>query len=236
MTSKSRGIEREPEARVRFAVVARQPDKPRRQETARFGFIFAVGLGVAFLACDVRPSVALGTCGPTEKPNGIGICQPCDGIFTSGSITSAGLGLVFGFAGIAGASYTVSNNVGTFNLGNSNLSKFNFKAPPSAPLSLQPVNGSIFGGGYTATPSVPDLQITWSNWTGDSTGVVVNAQLSGHIDVNITGVIDFVPVSVNPTLTLTNLPVTITFGTDSSGKATISPSRSWWLRSGRLAR
>jgi hypothetical protein len=124
------------------------------------------------------------------------------------------------FAGIQNDNYTVSNDVGTFNIAGTNLANFTFKAPPPAPISLPPVHDSVpILGSYTAYPHIPNLTLTWGDWTGGDSGVTVNAQLSGEIDVHIT------LGPVNPKLTLTNLPVTITFGTDSSGNATVSPSQ-----------
>lgn len=86
------------------------------------------------------------------------------------------------------------------------------------------MNGSIHvivSISYTAFPNIRDLSLTWGPWIGGEGGVIVNAQLSGHIEVHISAS----PIVVNPTLTLTNLPVTITFGTDRSGNATVSPSQ-----------
>jgi hypothetical protein len=86
------------------------------------------------------------------------------------------------------------------------------------------VNGTIhivFAVSYTAFPHIPDLKLTWGSWTGGDSGVTVNAQLSGHIDVHISAA----PVVVNPRLTLTNLPVTVTFGADRTGNASIGPSQ-----------
>jgi hypothetical protein len=69
----------------------------------------------AVLASSPQPGIALGTCGLTEKPNGIGTCQLCSALITSANIASASLGVVFGIAAIQNANYTISNNVGTFN-------------------------------------------------------------------------------------------------------------------------
>jgi hypothetical protein len=191
---------------------------------ARFGLIFCLAL-LAVLACGARPGNALGTCGPTQRPDALsGGCRTCNNITTSASIASDKLSLVFGLAGVQNASFTVSNNVGTFNTAGTNLAQFNFKAPPPAPISLPPTNGSItivFPVSYEAFPHIPDLKVAWGAWIGGDSGVTVNALLSGHIDVHISAA----PIVVNPRLTLTNLPVTITFGTDRSGMATISPSQ-----------
>lgn len=113
------------------------------RKAARFGLLFTLALS-AVLACSAQPGVARGTCGPTETDVS-GVCQPCPPLFTPASITSANLGVVFRFAGIQNANYTVSNNVGTFNIAGTNLANFNFKAPPPAPISVPPVNGSTGG-------------------------------------------------------------------------------------------
>lgn len=190
------------------------------RKLARSGFISTLALG-ALLAWGREPSLAVNPCGPTEQPNGIGTCQTCSGIITPASISPANLGVIFGFAGIQNANYTISNNVGTFNIAATNLAKFNFKAPPSAPIALPPVHGSVAGISYEAYPSIPNLTLTWGAWTGGTAGVVVDAQLSGQINVHMSAA----PIVVNPTLTLTNLPVTITFGADWTGDATISSSQ-----------
>jgi hypothetical protein len=81
---------------------------------------------------------------------------------------------------------------------------------------------------YQGSANIPKLDLNWpggNSWTGDDTGVVVTALLSGEIDINLSATLNFVPISVNPTLTLTNLPVTITFGTDMAGNATVSQSQ-----------
>src|SRR5258708_22416422 len=195
-------------------------DDPTLRKAARFGLLFTLALSAA-LACSAEPGVALGTCGLTKRPNSLGVCQSCSDIITPASVTSDKVSLVFSFAGIQNANYTVSNNVGTFNIVGTHLP---IKAPPPAPISLPPVKGSIHiivSVSYEAFPHIRDLSLTWDAWTGGESGVTVNAQLSGHIDVHISAA----PIVVNPTLTLTNLPVTITFGTDRSGIATISPSQ-----------
>jgi len=183
------------------------------RKAARFGLLFSLALS-AILACGARPAVALGTCGPTQRPDALsGGCRTCNDITTLASITSDKLSFVFDLARVQNASFTVSDNVGTFNTAGTNLAQFNFKVPPPAPISLPPVNGSITivsPVSYEAFPHIPDLKVTWGAWIGGDSGVTVNALLSGHIDVHISAA----PIVVNPRLTLTNLPVTITFGTD----------------------
>jgi hypothetical protein len=186
----------------------------------RSGFISTLVL-CTLLASGSEPSLAVNPCGPTERPNAIGTCETCSGLITSASISPASLGVVFGFAGIQNASYTISNNVGTFNIAGTSLATFNFKAPPPAAITLPPVQGSVAGISYEAYPSIPNLTLTWGAWTGGAAGVVLAAQLSGQINIHISAA----PVVVNPTLTLTNLPVTVTFGADSTGDATISSSQ-----------
>jgi hypothetical protein len=67
------------------------------------------------LASSAQPGIVLGTCGPTEEPNGIGTCQLCSALITSANTASASLGVVFGIAAVQNANYTISNNVGTLN-------------------------------------------------------------------------------------------------------------------------
>jgi hypothetical protein len=188
-----------------------------------------VGTRLAVALCAVvgggtLPGVALLSCGPTQRPNGIGQCHTCDDIVTKGSLGADKLSAIFNFAGIQQANYKIVNNVGTFSIAGTNLALFNFSAPPSAPVLLAPVQGSIpvvVSLSYTAFPRIPDLSLTWSEWTGSVTGVTVNALLSGHIDIHLSAD----PIVVNPRLTLTNLPVTITFGSDAKGNAAILPSQ-----------
>jgi len=59
------------------------------------------------------------------------------------------------------------------------------------------------------------------NWIGGDTGIIVGATLSGEIAIHLSAA----PIVVNPTMTLTNLPVQITFGTDWNGNAIITPSQ-----------
>jgi hypothetical protein len=194
------------------------------RKATRFGLLFSLALS-AVLAYGARSAVALGTCGPTERPDALsGGCRTCNDITTPASITSDKLSIVFDLARVQNASFTVSNNVGTFNTAGTNLAQFNFKVPDPASVSLPPVTGSIpivFPVSYEAFPHIPDIKVTWGPWIGGDSGVSVNALLSGHIDVHISAA----PIVVNPRLTLTNLPVTITFGTDPSGNATMSPSQ-----------
>jgi hypothetical protein len=194
------------------------------RQAARVGLLLTLTL-CAVLASSPQPGIALGTCGPTEKPNGIGTCQLCSGLITSAKIASASLGVVFGIAGIQNANYTISNNVGTFNIAGTNLSNYNFKAPPPASISVPPVSGFITDVivpvPYTAYPNLPSLTLSWDNWTGGDSGIVINAQLSGQIAIHISAD----PVVVNPTLTLNKLPITMTFSTNSSGDALIAPSQ-----------
>src|SRR5262249_24613790 len=42
----------------------------------------------AALASAPQPGLALDKCGPTQRPNGIGQCQPCVSIITQASLTS----------------------------------------------------------------------------------------------------------------------------------------------------
>jgi hypothetical protein len=178
--------------------------------TARFGLPFTLALAVAFASTE--PGTALDKCGPTQR-HGFGGCQTCPSIITSASLSAAELSLIFSIAGVQNAKYTVSNNVGTFDTGGANLP---LRTPQPSPVSVQPVSGSIILVSYTAFPHIRDLSLTWAPWFAGDSNVTVNAQLSGHIDVHIS------TFNVNPTLTLTNLPVTITFGADPSGTAPIS--------------
>lgn len=148
-----------------------------------------------------------------------GFCQ----VTTPASILSNSFAVIFGPVGVnvQAANYTITSNVGTFNIIGSNLPAYNITAPPSASITLPPVNGSIKGISYTAYPSIPKLALSWVNWTGGDTGIIVSATLSGQIDVHISAA----PIVVNPTMTLTNLPVQITFGTDWNGNAMITPSQ-----------
>jgi hypothetical protein len=93
------------------------------------------------------------------------------------------------------------------------------RTPQPSPVSAAPVSGTIVLISYTAFPHIRDLSLTWTPWFAGDSSVTVNAQLSGPIDVHIS------PFDVNPTLTLTNLPVTISFGADPSGTAPISPAQ-----------
>jgi hypothetical protein len=201
---------------------------PSVRTVARAGFHFTLPV-FAILVCSAQPSIARGTCGPTEQPNGIGICQECPGIFTLASISSAEIGFILTFnVQIQNAVYLIKSNVGTFDISNTQLPKFNFQAPPPAPVPLKPVNGSnsLPPFAYTATPSIPNtLKLSFKPWEGGNSGITVPATLDGDINIQISAVIDFVPISVNPTLSLTGLPVTITFGADGSGDATTSPSQ-----------
>jgi hypothetical protein len=83
----------------------------------------------AVLCRSAQPSVALGTCGATEVPDINGKCQTCPPRQTSASISKDNLSAVFEFAGIQNANFTVSNNLGTFNIAGTNLANFGFNAP-----------------------------------------------------------------------------------------------------------
>jgi hypothetical protein len=74
---------------------------------------------------------------------------------------------------------------------------------------------------YTAYPSIPNLTLTWGDWLVGASGVTIQAQLSGEIDIHISAD----PLVVDPALHLSGLPVTITFGADWTGDATILPSQ-----------
>lgn len=172
-------------------------------------------------------SSALGSCGPTEKPVGDGGCQICPALTTPASISAYQLAGLFLGAGVAGASYSITNDVGTFNVGVSKLGQFGFAAPPSTPINIAPITGSfdvVSGIGpsvsYTAYPSIPSMSMTWGNWTVGSNGVTIPATLSGSIDVHVsTGV-----GVVNPVIQVNGLPISVTFGSDSNGFATVASS------------
>src|SRR5271170_1506569 len=103
-------------------------------KAARFGLPFCIALS-AVLACGTRPGDALGTCGPTQRPDAlIGGCRTCNDITTPASIRSDELTLIFDAAQVQNARFTVSNNVGTFHTEGTNLAQFNFKVPPQAPI------------------------------------------------------------------------------------------------------
>jgi hypothetical protein len=187
-------------------------------KAGRFGLLFCLALS-AVLACGARPGDALGTCGPTQRPDALGGCRTCNDITTPASITSDDVSLVLTAASVEKASFTISNDVGTFNTAGTKL-----KPTKPVSISLPPVHGSItvvVSVSYEAFAHIPDLKLSWGPWTGGDSGVTVHALLSGHIAVHINAF----PVIVNPTLTLTNLPVTIDFGTDRSGNAMVSPSQ-----------
>jgi hypothetical protein len=202
--------------------------KPEFQsrKTARLGVLFTILLA-GVLTSNPQPGSALGTCSPTEKPNGIGVCQTCPAIITSASIASTDLNQLFSLLDVQNtAYYTITNNVGTLYIdAQSRLPQFNFKPPPPALISLPPVSGSLGVGEYNAAAGIADLTLTWNNWAGGDSGVIIPASLSGDIDVHLSGFAGITPFSVTPRLTLRNLPVTITFGTDASGHATILPSQ-----------
>ncbi len=84
----------------------------------------------------------------------------------------------------------------------------------SATLTVIPVS-------YVATPTIPDLQVTWSNWSTGADDVEFTASITGGIDLKI--VADDL-VTVTPKLTLTKLPVTVSFGDGSNGAAVVSPA------------
>jgi hypothetical protein len=79
-----------------------------------FSLFFAVAL-CGVLAFGTRSGTALGTCGADARPSALGGCRPCDDIKTPASITSSNVSLVLSAAGVQNASFTVSNDLGTFN-------------------------------------------------------------------------------------------------------------------------
>jgi hypothetical protein len=205
-------------------------------KTVTFPTLARLGLFFAFaLSWPATPSHALGTCGPTAKPDNNGVCQPCPAITTPASIGKDQLTLIFQALQMQNARYNVSNNVGTFDISNTNLGLIGVPAPAPAPIPLQSTSGTLPTFPqlqYTAYPSVPTLSVNWDPWIGGDRGAIVNARISGEIDVHISAD----PIVVNPIVTLTNLPATITVGTDSSGFATanvdVSADQSFFSVSG----
>jgi hypothetical protein len=213
--------------------------KPRHQTSlaTKAALFSTLGLS-AMIACgspgvDPQPSVqstktAIGTCGPGEMPNGIGVCESCPGLevtthayTTTQANGTTGVDFILdSFVAISKAYYQVTNGSGQFEFGSSNLAAYHFTQPPPSPLTLPSTSGEEWPFSYTATPTVPSLSVTWSDWVGTSTGISIPALVSGTVDVHITGF-----GSVNPTLTITNLPVTVNFGTDASGNATVTTSQ-----------
>ena len=188
-----------------------------------------------------KTNSAVTTCPPGQEVGGSGACQPCPSLFATGVESYYALQGFFSALSIEDACYTVSNNVGTFNLGGaacntSYMSQLGLFITPPAPTNVQPppVYGSvpiqvcvtILGNNictpgpsvsYAAYPSIASLSLDWTDWIPNASSVEVDATLSAVINVHVSAD----PLVVNPTLTIRNLPVTINFGSDGNGKAVV---------------
>jgi len=191
----------------------------------------AAAIGVA---CGGSPSETtaatsneLGTCGPGELPTPSGGCTQCT-LNTQGSATSAYLSDLFQTLRTDAASVQVTNGVESFIPPPSVLPGINFPTPPTKQVSVGSFSGSFSiwptTAGYTVTvTNIPQLSITWPAWTAGASGVTIQATVQGTLDTYVV-VSDAATISVTPTISLNGLPVTITFGTDGNGNATLPTS------------
>ncbi len=177
----------------------------------------------------------LGSCPAGQQPAGSG-CAPCT-LSTPASATASTITTLFGALSVSDACYTVANNLGTFNLSGgspcgtpaiSQLANY-VKATPPKDVTPPTLQGSVPTCGssicpsisYSAYPSVESLVMKWDTWQAGASSVEIDALVTAVINVHVSAD----PFVVNPTLTLTNLPVTITFGADASGLATVPASQ-----------
>jgi hypothetical protein len=195
-----------------------------------------------------KTNSAVTTCPPGQETGASGTCQPCNSVYATAVASPTVLQGFFSALSIEDACYTVANNTGTFNLGGSACgttyySQLGSYVTPPPPSNVQPptINGSVqldpicftgpFGiricpGGpsvsYSAYPSIASLSLTWTDWTPSTSSsypntIEIDATLSAVINVHVSAA----PLVVNPTLTISRLPVTIYFGSDATGNAVV---------------
>lgn len=164
---------------------------------------------------------AVTSCNPGQYLTYSGTCAECAEDVT-GTQTSAYFTDLFNAIGTGKASYTVTNGVGTFTPPPPAFG-ITFPTPPTTQVTFPPYNGSAAGISYTeTTSSIPNLSVTWSNWVAGTNGVTISATMSGTVNMLVSANLDLANATVTPTLNIVNLPITVTFGTDSSGNATIT--------------
>jgi hypothetical protein len=161
-----------------------------------------------------------GSCSPGSYPAEPGyVCTPCPPLQTPGSVTSGNVTTLFGDLAIYQSNYTITNNVGQFNL-SPMMAQYNFKAPPPKTITEDSIfynDGFIM---YWAYPNLTSLTLGWANWTAGDSTVEVDATLTGTVNIHVNATMGGIPTPVDPVLHFNGLPVTVTFGAGSNGDAT----------------
>jgi hypothetical protein len=179
-------------------------------------------IGVIAVACGGSPSEdplgrttqAEGTCPANEEP-------PLTAELPVASANSLFLDL-----DVAGASYTVSNNAAQF-LPSPNFAAYGINIPSAkTTVSIAPISGSSGGVGYTIViQNIQSLTAQWGTWTASASGgVSVPATLNGVIDAHVTASWAGLTPGSDIAINIGQLPVSITFGTDAAGNATVPTS------------
>jgi hypothetical protein len=188
-----------------------------------------------------KTAQAEGTCGPSQEPGPNGTCTPCS-LSITGDLPVASLTELLSVVDVGSASYQVVNGTGTFYPSNLASGTFGIKLKSvSSAVSLPNITGTSNGYNYQAViQSIPQLNATWGAWKASPSGsiitpsgitipipggIIIPATLNGQVNAHLT-------VNSNPIQVFSNdiqlhfngLPVTITFGTDAQGNATIPTS------------
>jgi hypothetical protein len=183
-----------------------------------------------------KTNQALGSCGPGQMPGfdneGCVACSTA----TPGSATDYYLDSLFKELNFATtfnpttnapeySYYAITNGVGSFVPPQPSVFlPFTIPTPPSQSISLPGYSGSNY---QIVVKGIPSIVVTWGAWTVGTTGVTLQATMTGAIDAHVT--YDTPPLGVpqigaDVAVNIGQLPITITFNTDSTGDATLSSS------------
>jgi hypothetical protein len=210
------------------------------------GALGAVGIACGDSSTDSREARGtstqdLGTCGPGKMPTQSGGCTTCI-TNAPGTASDNYLDNLFnlllqvatqfdGNNNPQSSYYEVLNGVGTlhpparFADGGSFLG-FQFPTPAPQTVSVPGFSGSFqiwpaTIGYQVVVTGIPRLDVTWGPWSFGTSGLTINANVSGTIDTHAT--VDLIGQDpLDPVLNISGLPVTLTFNTDSKGDATVS--------------
>ncbi len=174
---------------------------------------------------------ALGSCGPGLMPNGEGGCTACS-TTSPGSLTDTNLDQWFKFLEVQTAFDANNNPTASFFEITNGVGQFvpppptfiSIPAPPPQSISIPGYSGSNY---QVVVTSIPSIVVTWGPWSGGASGVTFEATMNGAIGAHLT--YDVPPVGtpqigVDVTVNISQLPMTITFNTDTSGNATLAAS------------